>query len=161
MSTSLFSYVAVLQAIMKVFGVYDGAIDGLWGPKCVDAIKDWARDDSFDPAIPTMGSIFVPLCRLPKGLSWVKKQGVYQIDYSLLRAADKEKVKQYLSEYKPITVSAVHDQHDTEHDTPQVAVIQPAAKAAAPVAKPTQPVKVDAVVGIASEATTVADTANK
>ena len=92
MSTSLFSYVAVLQAIMKMLGLYDGAVDGLWGPKCVDAIKEWARDESFDPAMPTLGAIFVAPCRLPKGLTWVKRQGVYFIDYSLLPSADKAKV---------------------------------------------------------------------
>lgn len=161
MSTSLFNYVALLQAIMKMLGLYDGAIDGLWGPKCVEAIKEWAKDASFDPAMPTLGAIFVPPCRLPKGLSWVRRQGVYQIDYSLLPATDKAKVDAYLAEYKPVTNAAVHAQHDIEGDAPAPTPVEKVQQAAVtkPVQSPT-PVKESTVDGTANAAATEAKTAN-
>lgn len=161
MSTSLFSYVAVLQAIMKMLGLYDGAVDGLWGPKCVDAIKEWARDESFDPAMPTLGAIFVAPCRLPKGLTWVKRQGVYFIDYSLLPSADKAKVDALLAEYKPVTNSAIHEQHDIDGDAPvQQAAAKVPTKPVQPVTtqsqQPATPVKESTVEGTADKAATEA-----
>lgn len=129
MSTTVCSYIAVLQAAMQAKGFYDGAIDGVWGPKCCDAINLWASDESFDPALPTRGQVIVYPKKLPKGLSWSTVQGKIGINYALFSEADK--LKQALDKYVPVTVEAVTSAFDGKTTSPQSQATQ-----AAPVAVP-------------------------
>lgn len=98
---------AIVQAVMKVKGVYDGEIDGLWGLLSQDAIRMWATDTSFDPALPTRGQPFAVGQALPKGLAWRTLNGEAQIVYTLIPAAEVSKVNELLSKFKPLTMEQV------------------------------------------------------
>ena len=97
---------ATMQAVMRVLGYYDGAVDGVWGPKCVTAIRSWECDDSFDPALPTRGYPITYPSRLPKGLTWQPGAGT-KIMFSGLPAEQAAKVKELLEAYTPITSSDI------------------------------------------------------
>lgn len=100
--------IATLQAVMRVRGLYDGDIDGVWGPKCVSALKEWERDASFDPALPTRGMMFQPTNRLPKGLMWKPGRGL-SILFAGLPSAESVEVQRLLdSEYVPLTADMIN-----------------------------------------------------
>lgn len=98
---------AVIQAVMMVKGVYDGEIDGLWGPLSQDAIRVWATDTSFDPALPTRGQPFTIGQKLPKGLSWRMKDGEQQIVWDGMPKGEAAKVDELMSKYQPLTMEQV------------------------------------------------------
>lgn len=58
------------QFYLKEMGFYDGLIDGLWGPKSRQAMRDFQKDDQYKPALKTDDSPFVPFDRLPHGYKW-------------------------------------------------------------------------------------------
>ncbi len=43
------------QCILKGLGFYTGALDGIWGPKSIAAMRQWESTPSFKPAIPNDG----------------------------------------------------------------------------------------------------------
>lgn len=59
-----------LQVIMTMLGLYDGACDGVWGPKCIEAKRKWEMMDEFEPATPSNGLPFNGRGKLPKGMNW-------------------------------------------------------------------------------------------
>ena len=58
------------QVIMTMLGLYDGACDGVWGPKCIEAKRKWELMDEFEPAVPSNGLPFNGRGKLPKGMNW-------------------------------------------------------------------------------------------
>ena len=56
------------QEIMKARGVYNGAIDGIWGPKTIEAKIRWERGGKFTPGIPNGGFPLVERGPLPTGV---------------------------------------------------------------------------------------------
>lgn len=146
--------IAVVQAVMRVRNLYDGAIDGVWGPKCVASIRDWERDESFDPALPTKGMMFQAPGRLPKGLMWKPGRGL-SIMYAALPAAEAAEVTRLLeTEYAPLTNDMINDALKEGAEAPNIVLggladaakkiaaqeeVQPApAPAPAPTQQPTQ-----------------------
>ena len=112
--------IAVIQAAMTVRGLYDGAIDGVWGPKCVPAIRDWERDDSFDPALPTKGMMFQAPGRLPKGLMWKPGRSL-TIMYSSLPADEAAEVTRLLeTEYAPLTNDIINKALEEGAEAPNI-----------------------------------------
>lgn len=112
--------IAVIQAVMTVRGLYDGAIDGVWGPKCVSAIRDWERDDSFDPALPTKGMMFQAPGRLPKGLMWKPGRSL-TIMYSSLPADESAEVTRLLeTEYAPLTNDIINKALEEGAEAPNI-----------------------------------------
>ena len=112
--------IAVIQAVMTVRGLYDGAIDGVWGPKCVSAIRDWERDDSFDPALPTKGMMFQAPGRLPKGLMWKPGRSL-TIMYSSLPADEAAEVTRLLeTEYAPLTNDIINKALENGAEAPNI-----------------------------------------
>jgi len=112
--------IAVIQAVMTVRGLYDGAIDGVWGPKCVSAIRDWERDDSFDPALPTKGMMFQAPGRLPKGLMWKPGRSL-TIMYSSLPADEAAEVTRLLeTEYAPLTNDIINKALEEGAEAPNI-----------------------------------------
>lgn len=112
---------AIQQAVMKVRGFYDGAIDGSWGPKAVNAMRDWSLDASFDPALPTRGYPLSSPSRLPKGLVW--QPGVANtISYALLPEAERKEVDALLATFEPLTASAINDQLEPKQEVKPVEV---------------------------------------
>jgi len=65
-----------IQVIMTFLGYYDGVCDGVWGPKCIAAKRQWEYDDSFEPAVPSNGDPFTGRDRLPKGLMYARGNGL-------------------------------------------------------------------------------------
>lgn len=43
------------QEILKALGFYNGAIDGIWGPKSIAAMKTFEAKPEFKPAVPNHG----------------------------------------------------------------------------------------------------------
>lgn len=112
---------ATQQAVMKMRGFYDGAIDGSWGPKSVTAMRDWSMDESFDPALPTRGYPLSSPSRLPKGLVW-KPGAANTISYALLPEADRAAVDALLATFEPLTASAINDQLEPKQEVKPVEV---------------------------------------
>lgn len=46
------------QEIMKALGFYHGKIEGIWGPKSIDAKKKFEASPTFSPGIPKNGMPF-------------------------------------------------------------------------------------------------------
>ena len=61
------------QLIMTMLGYYDGTCDGVWGPKCVAAKRQWEFEDNFEPAVPQNGRPFTGRGKLPKGMHYAYK----------------------------------------------------------------------------------------
>lgn len=56
------------QALMKVYGFYNGAIDGIWGPASIAAKKAFEASPSFKPGYPNNGMPFKNTGPFPKGI---------------------------------------------------------------------------------------------
>lgn len=76
------------QLILQLKGFYNGQIDGIWGPKTIEAMKKWERS-GFAPGLPSGG---MPLAN--KG-PWPR--GIRKAEDGLLTCAE---VEQKLSEKK-------------------------------------------------------------
>lgn len=57
------------QLIMHVLGFYDGALDGIWGPKSIEAKKRFEASPKFMPAIPANGMPFAGRAPFPNGIT--------------------------------------------------------------------------------------------
>lgn len=80
-----------IQVIMTFLGWYDGVCDGVWGPKCIAAKRQWEFDDSFEPAVPSNGLPFTGRDRLPKGLTYMRGKNL-EIVCMKMSAEEKEKI---------------------------------------------------------------------
>lgn len=69
-NTMLADYYQRIQLIMAHLGYYNGEFDGIWGPACVQAKRDWEMADEFEPAAPNGGLPFRVNGKVPKGLHW-------------------------------------------------------------------------------------------
>lgn len=58
------------QEILKVLGFYNGSIDGIWGPKSIEAMRTFESSGSFKPCIPNYG---MPLSSRPPFPSGITK----------------------------------------------------------------------------------------
>ena len=56
------------QSVMKALGYYDGAVDGIWGPKSLAAKRKWESSGQFAPAVPSHGMPFEEKHGLPSGV---------------------------------------------------------------------------------------------
>jgi hypothetical protein len=56
------------QEILKLKGFYSGVIDGIWGPKCIEAKSKYETDRAFAPGLPNRGLPFADQGPYPKGL---------------------------------------------------------------------------------------------
>ncbi len=56
------------QAIMAAKNLYNGKIDGIWGPKTIAAKQKWERGGKFAPAIPNNGLPLDDRATLPPGV---------------------------------------------------------------------------------------------
>lgn len=66
----LAKYYQQIQVIMAVLGYYEGKCDGAWGPKSIEAMRQWEMQDSFEPAIPRNGMPFTGRGQLPDGMMY-------------------------------------------------------------------------------------------
>lgn len=62
-----------IQVIMTMMDLYDGACDGVWGPKCIAAKAKWELMDEFEPGVPSNGLPFNGRGKLPAGLMYAHK----------------------------------------------------------------------------------------
>lgn len=95
-----------IQVIMTFLGFYDGACDGVWGPKCIAAKRKWEFDDSFEPAVPSNGLPFTGKDRLPKGLIYLHRG----LHIKCLKMT-KEDIEKILSEKGELITCAHIDKH--------------------------------------------------
>lgn len=56
------------QLILQVLGFYNGKLDGIWGPKTVEAKKAFERSTKFNPGIPNNGLPFPNMGPYPRGI---------------------------------------------------------------------------------------------
>ena len=59
-----------IQVIMAVLGYYEGACNGVWGQKSIDAMRKWELADDFEPATPQNGKPFTGRGKLPDGIHY-------------------------------------------------------------------------------------------
>lgn len=57
------------QAVMSAKNLYNGKIDGIWGPKSIAAKLKWERSGKFSPAIPNNGFPLSLAAPFPPGVS--------------------------------------------------------------------------------------------
>ena len=57
------------QELMKSMGFYYGAVDGIWGPKSIEAKKRFESDATFTPGIPNNGLPFGSRPPYPRGVT--------------------------------------------------------------------------------------------
>ena len=57
------------QAVLKHFGFYEGRLDGIWGPKTIEAKKIFEGDTKFKPGLPNNGLPFKDTGPYPKGVT--------------------------------------------------------------------------------------------
>lgn len=57
------------QEIMRGMGFYYGVIDGIWGPKSIEAKKRYESDATFTPGIPNNGMPFGSRPPYPRGVT--------------------------------------------------------------------------------------------
>lgn len=58
------------QQILAHLGYYNGKIDGKWGPKTVEAKKEFERSKDFKPCVPNFGHPFENKPPFPQGISY-------------------------------------------------------------------------------------------
>jgi len=58
------------QDILKTLGFYNGALDGIWGPGSIAAMKKFEADPTFRPGIPNHG---MPLGDAPPYPAFISK----------------------------------------------------------------------------------------
>jgi hypothetical protein len=56
------------QEIMAAMNMYNGKIDGIWGPKSIAAKQKWERSGKFSPGIPNNGFPLNDRAPLPAGV---------------------------------------------------------------------------------------------
>src|SRR5574343_1863322 len=64
------------QEIMQALGFYTGKIDGIWGPKTIEAKKKWELSGKFSPGLPNMGLPLADRGPYPKGVFLDKASGL-------------------------------------------------------------------------------------
>lgn len=114
-----------IQVIMTFLGYYDGVCDGVWGPKCIAAKRQWEYDDSFEPAVPTNGDPFTGRDRLPKGLMYARGTGL-KIVCLRMKPEDAEKI---LSE-KGNLITTDHIEKHFSDPQAEIKVVKPVAAVA-------------------------------
>ena len=57
------------QLIMQCLGFYNGKIDGIWGPKSIDAKKRFESSPKYLPALPANGMPFAARAPFPNGVT--------------------------------------------------------------------------------------------
>jgi len=67
------------QMVMHVLGFYDGKLDGIWGPKSIEAKKRFEASPKFMPAIPANGMPFAGRAPFPNGIT-VNRDGLMYHD---------------------------------------------------------------------------------
>ena len=55
------------QLILQLKGFYKGALDGIWGPKTIEAMKKW-ESSGFTPGLPSGGMPLANKGPWPKGV---------------------------------------------------------------------------------------------
>lgn len=66
------------QQILKALGFYHGKIDGIWGPKSIDAKKKFEASPSFPPGIPNNGMPFRDNGPYPAGVTMNHMTGLLE-----------------------------------------------------------------------------------
>lgn len=56
------------QELLKALGYYHGSVDGIWGPKTIQAKKEFESTKNFNPGIPNNGLPFKLDGPFPKGI---------------------------------------------------------------------------------------------
>lgn len=56
------------QQVLTHLGYYAGKIDGIWGPKCIEAKKAFENSGKFNPGLPNGGLPFADKPPYPKGI---------------------------------------------------------------------------------------------
>lgn len=57
------------QEILKLLGFYQGKVDGIWGPRSIDAKKKFEASNSFAPGIPKNGMPFADFGPYPANIT--------------------------------------------------------------------------------------------
>lgn len=130
-----------IQIIMTILGYYDGVCDGVWGPKCIAAKREWEYHDDFDPATPSNGLPFTGRDKLPKGMVYFHKGLTI-----MWPRMTKEVVDKILSEKgEMITRAAVHAQCGIEEPCEPEPEVKPVAVVSAAPAPVVSTHKVDPI----------------
>ena len=64
------------QLIMQALGFYFGKIDGVWGPRSIEAKKRFEADPTFRPGIPANGMPFGDRPPYPAGVTYDHATGL-------------------------------------------------------------------------------------
>jgi peptidoglycan hydrolase-like protein with peptidoglycan-binding domain len=56
------------QEVLKTLGHYRGQPDGIWGPRCIEAMREFEAKRTFSPAYPTNGLPFSVHNPFPAGI---------------------------------------------------------------------------------------------
>lgn len=117
------------QLIMTMLGYYDGVCDGVWGPKCVAAKRQWEFEDNFEPAVPSNGLPFVGRGKLPRGMNYTHKG----LDI-LWDKWDQSRAEEILASEKGqmLTAQHVHDHVMQAQEQAQDVTVEPQIQARGP-----------------------------
>lgn len=94
------------QAILKALGYYDGAIDGIWSTKTVEAKKKFEFRKEFMPGIPNSGLPFADQGPYPRG--------IYRMPDGSLTCAQVEAEKQKAAEKKAVVEESAKVEESTD-----------------------------------------------
>lgn len=89
------------QLIMHCLGFYNGALDGIWGPKSIEAKKRFEASPKFMPAIPANGMPFAGRAPFPNGITAGRDGLLYHEAIEGLLEKERQAAK------KPTTAPAV------------------------------------------------------
>lgn len=92
------------QLVMAHLGLYDGACEGVWGPKSIKAKQEWELTSEYEPAIPTQGLPLSVGCKLPKGMRWIP--GTNKLSVSFIT---EEQLAVLYKEHTLLTVSEIEN----------------------------------------------------
>lgn len=78
------------QEIMQAKGFYTGKLDGIWGPKSIEAKKKWEVHPSFAPGLPNLGMPFANKGPHPVGVVLNRLTGLLTCAELELKKSQKE-----------------------------------------------------------------------
>ena len=131
------------QITLFHLGFYTGVIDGVWGPACIQAKRDFESRDEFQPGNPNGGLPFSDRDVLPKGLEYVEgrliqPKGITEEQVKAILAATESrtanKKAEPVAEPKP-AVESIKEPQPEPVTKPENAFVEPVPEVEEPVAQ--------------------------
>lgn len=132
------------QITLFHLGFYTGVIDGVWGPACIQAKRDFESRDEFQPGNPNGGLPFSDRDVLPKGLEYVagrliQPKGITEEQVKAILTASESRIAanktvEPVVESKP-AVEPVKEPQPEPVTEPENAFVEPVPEVEEPVAQ--------------------------